>query len=344
MEELELSFHRDHTDANSINAVSGVTVFEDTLNLQRLSLTTELSHKISKLNPLSFNLPWAQLTHLNVSGHITLPFTSTHELLLRCTNLVSCSLCIPEDDPSVGELPIIVLGKLEILAIINESGHLGQFLRSLLLPSLKRLTLAARVGYIKWHQADVVGLITRSACTIEALKTLMGTPDDLLLGLLEVMPSLMRLSIWETSIFPSIVRQIAHDNFLPQLMLLECAISDLKPTVKRLQEKLNPSSFMEPLDDDLTTLTIIFVPGLVYLFHVGRDGIERMKELERNWLKLCLKKKADEDFMNYLDREKSDSGGPVGVDETDESDAKFREEDESDSDGMVNFSDYRFAS
>lgn len=275
-------------------ALNKVTLFESSPRLYRVSIYLGSESANRNLDPRSLRLPWSQLTHLHISEFVLLRFHQTCEFLRQCTALISFSLAIPPDDGDIGHVPMLELSNLETLAITNNNiDHHKQFIGHLVVPSLKRFNFLSGIR----SSAGLVGLIKRSGCKVEAFKTQYDMPSDILLAILDNMPSLRRLSIHETESFYQIVRRMACENYLPNLQLLECAVENLSSTARKLKVHLGESEFMEPVDDICTMLRLVLVPG--HVSDVGYGGIQLMKELERNWLRVGFKNHADENFMEY---------------------------------------------
>lgn len=100
--------------------------------------------------------------------------------------------------------------------------------------------------------------MVRSGCKIEALKTRDGISDSVFIGLLEEMPTLWRLSIREPRSLPMIIKRIAYNPFLPDLTYLECIASKTAgQVIDHVTRCLSESSFMKPLDGNLTMSEIV---------------------------------------------------------------------------------------
>lgn len=296
LETLDICFDS-NSDMNDLDNSPQLTLFESSLSLRRVSIDMDWSEWVKNINPLVFHLPWSQLTHLHISERVSLQFTPAYELLSKCSGLVEISLCIPKNDEEVGNLPMITLQRLEVLHSSSAaSGEYGQFIRHLVLPSLKQFNFSARSNVHWWSGTDMIGLITRSACRLKAFKGLREMPDDFLLCIPECMPYLTRLSIGDEQTLYPIFRNIAQGTHLHDLQTLECTVSMINIAVDNLKIILEECEPRGQLEGTRTLLTVFLVP----ISPPMRDDTLRLNTLQRNWLTVRFRRKADENFMNDL--------------------------------------------
>lgn len=299
LETLDIYFgSKNGRDRSSLDVKPQMTIFGDFPSLRRVSITTEWWMRPGYFGFPLLNIPWSQLTHLHIFTAYPLPFFSTYQLLHQCNRLVVCSFCIPDDHEDRGNFPVVALRDLETWTIRTiKPGIYGAFLRHFLTPSLRGLSFSLMDNNINdgWSSAAVVGLITRSACPIEALQVLEVIPEDVLLALLEATPHLKRLSIGETSLLCRVLPRIAKGIFLCNLQVLECGVHRLS-YVNELNKSLRENGFGPRSQAFRATLTIILVPKRR---EPTADEVQQIRILERNWLRVGFRRRVDEHFMDY---------------------------------------------
>lgn len=295
LEELHLCYHLEN-----INLVPDSTLLKSMPSLRRVSIAARSPS--CHLNPLLLDLPWPQLTHLNICEYVKLPFIPTHTLLSRCANLVACSLRIPDDDHGIGEMSHIVLRDLASLTIDNYNGcHIHRFLQCLILPSLKRLNLSITIMQPNLDTADILGIITRSGCAIEAFKVPSCVSADSLISHLGEMPSLRRLWVGGIERFPLIMQRMLEGEFLPNLKFLEHPAQWIGQCADVVMDVPGRSHTTEPLKRNVANLNIAFVVGKPVGFK--RRELQWMRDLKRKWPSVSFRVEEDKHFMDDFDGE-----------------------------------------
>lgn len=186
LETLDMSLYM--VDSEFAYETTPKTLFNESPNLRRV-LARVKTHHYTYIDLLSLGLPWDQLTHLHLSGTGGGSYRSVYTVLSQCSSLVDCSLSIPRDrcwgDTEVDPITLPHLGTLKI--IYDTYGGTGQFLRYIICPSLKRLTVA-----IEYALDEVVGFIQRSGCSLTEIKLATCESESLMFDLLRKTPSVKR--------------------------------------------------------------------------------------------------------------------------------------------------------
>lgn len=266
-----------------------ITLFKHSPRLRSVSVETYRDgwkyHTL--ISPLQ--LPWAQLTQLLLSPFLFMDDLALSGLLRPCINLVKCRLPIPEDLISSTTQPTLIrLRNLETIEITNgfiaNLWNAKKFIKQLLLPSLKRLTLTSPIGTkVEWPLDGISNLILRSACDIRVFHLRSSLPNDSTLALLHIMPSLTELSVQGIAILPFILGRMAHEDFLPNLISIECCTYWLSQgVIDEVLEALGDTGFMEPLPSG-------GIPRSVHIIMNTRMDIPlQLDTLQRNWLTVTI--------------------------------------------------------
>lgn len=276
-----------------------ITVFNDTPRLRRVSIFTELDPESP--DPLSLCLPWHQLTHLHISNSGFPAFHLTHVLLLQCPNLTECSLNMPENVHEPIMLPIINLRCLQSLSLTSKGPRMyGQFLQYLAAPCLKRLSFASEDINSSWYSEDAIDLIQRSACEIEALKISLNFSNVFVIDMLQVTPSLQRLSVGSSDILSSIIKGMIWDGILPELRLFEYITKNLQKTMKILDGIAQHQGFNEVALKRDKSIGIDL--AVTHPFEKGACALAS-HALSVKLLEVALRQGEDIGFMEYPDGE-----------------------------------------
>lgn len=299
LEVLDLSFYEPNDTSADVIHPSLNPLFIDTPCLRRVSILLEMDRGSS--HPLSLPLPWHQLTHLNVSNYGLPNFHSTHTLLLQCPNLTNCNIDIPEDIHSPVDLPIINLQRLGSLSLTSKGQRMyGQLLQYLKVPCLKRLTLVSEQPESSWSSDDVVDLLKRSACKLEALKCSLYLSKIFLLDILDETPSLQRLSIGSSEMLPGIVEGMMWNACHPGLRLIESVEEHLTFTMPGLKYALMAPGPREYTSNRTKSIGIDLAVRHTYEKDAWAMDVS---ELLARRLEVDLKEREDQGFMDYPDGE-----------------------------------------
>lgn len=276
------------------NIITPITLFDESPNLRRLyaHFTSDFDGYIDLI---SLHLRWDQITHLHLSGIGRATHHSIHALLSRCTNLVDCSLSIPRDSSGNGAaLDTITLKYLDTLRITDDIwSESGQFLQYLIVPSLRRLTVADN------YVVDaVVDLCKRSGCRPKEAKFASCRSDRLMFGLLRNLPSVERFSMDDEAFLLELVQHMGHHSFLPDFWFIECRVRDLKSIVAQLTApNLPQAAFTQRISDDY--------PGIrVTLVIDETEDASKLQGLDRDRLKVTFRRSYHrKDFLGYFAEE-----------------------------------------
>lgn len=296
LEVLDLSVY-DFDDSSENIDPSSITLFNDTPNLRRVSIYTNMDQEYS--DPLLLGLPWHQLTHLHITNSGFPAFQITHALLLQCPNLVESSLNIPEDIHNSLALPIIRLQHLESLRLSSKgSGEYGELLQYLSAPCLKRLALASEHIESSWSSDDVVDFIRRSECKIEALKCSFFLSRLFILEILNETPSLKRLSMGGSEMLPELIAYMIWNPFLMELRWIQAIDQSLMYTMEELKRYADDPEFDQLVSKRLKPLGIFLV--VQHPFEED-DWTTELCALSVKGLEIDLRRWEDKGFMDCPD-------------------------------------------
>ncbi|KAK7063523.1 F-box domain-containing protein [Favolaschia claudopus] len=131
-----------------------ITAFSDAPELRKVTLHDLPSEKIT--------LPWAQLTHLTLSGYNT---TNVIAVLHLTESLEELSIDL-YGSASVGTQPV-VLGRVHRLVLPNSFGYVTQTLSCVTLPKLRSLEIGQI--FMAEHADALLTFAKRSHCTLETI-------------------------------------------------------------------------------------------------------------------------------------------------------------------------------
>ncbi|RDB25980.1 hypothetical protein Hypma_006727 [Hypsizygus marmoreus] len=169
------------------------------------------------------NIPWAQLTHIKLTGRI-LFVEDCLAILHAAPSLRSCSVMVSSPENAPTQHPSFVHQNLERLHI-HALGHFSELLTQLTLPHLN--VFSVNISYFEtgvrpriWPQTEFIDLITRSECAIETLEfsNVDVSPEGLIECLRVTSPSLQCLEVSADCADPSLAS--VTDEVLRALTLL----------------------------------------------------------------------------------------------------------------------------
>lgn len=202
-----------------MNNADPITLFDESHNLCRVSARVK-SDPHRRIDFLSLRLRWDHITHLHLSGTEGTSCHTIRALLSRCFSLLDCALNLPRTDGAA--LDTITLRHLETLNIMYGTYAAdGRFLRCLVCPSLRRVTVATEHAL-----EDTVDLVRRSACSLTEVKFVTCKADGLMFDVLRTMPSVKRFSMGDEEFLPILIRHLGRHSFLPGLWSIECLSRD----------------------------------------------------------------------------------------------------------------------
>ncbi|KAI5894272.1 uncharacterized protein SCHCODRAFT_02688254 [Schizophyllum commune H4-8] len=206
-------------------------------------------------------LPWAQLSELNITEFTVVGHTFTHVLSV-CPALVKLRLCLCRD-PGWLEGQPRTLPRLEAANFTVGNPNIFAFMFSkLTTPRLKYLELkgvskadpGSRPGNARrmlqldsWPLSEFTDWLSRSQCTIDALSLFtIAMPRAHVVDILERLPSLQSFTIWEDFEADSAWAEVADEpvvyssidnGLLRRLTAVDTAAPSLLPQLKRLSIK-----------------------------------------------------------------------------------------------------------
>jgi hypothetical protein len=133
------------------------------------SVTLVISRGI-RPDPQILDLPWSQLTHLNIIS-ISGVIDDGYDILNHCSALTHCSLSAVGSVWEATERPPCCLPSLSVLQLATNLDP-GPLLDSLVLPHLVHLEIdfiALSYRPNVWPKAQIVSLVTRSSCRLQTL-------------------------------------------------------------------------------------------------------------------------------------------------------------------------------
>ncbi|KAJ7143562.1 hypothetical protein C8R43DRAFT_1237889 [Mycena crocata] len=232
-ESLLAEFYRlRHLELGVHSGMNGSMIREDSgpefwsnIDLLRVGSLREISLHL-RADPMRLPLPWAQLTHLDLSCYMTWPANAGDwegglrssevvEILRRCERLVKCSLHITPVDTFQCP-PSATAPELQSL-FLTESAEIPQVLDCLYLPSLQHLRLAHHFASAcdKDHFLRAVGRHTDFLTSVD-LTTLLFSSDTLT-EFFRLVPRLRRLCLRLGS-GVGLERTLVDDSLLSQLI------------------------------------------------------------------------------------------------------------------------------
>ena len=219
-----------------------VTVFSGALNLQQVEIESQFNHgPWFRFDPTAFCLPWAQLTRLFLGPAVAVTPAHAHEVLRQSTKLVNCRLDITSAWIPIHSIaiPPFICPDLEILLlfIINDA-NMTQFLRPLILPSLKDIKITTE-SY-SFEQGELISLIRRSRCSIMSIALKSHGQEMVDEAFLEELPSARKFETHSLTFTHSVFDKISCRQLLPKMGVF-CARTD------------SPGSFVDMLESRNTT-------------------------------------------------------------------------------------------
>ncbi|KAJ6537855.1 hypothetical protein B0H19DRAFT_1181055 [Mycena capillaripes] len=210
--------------------------FLDAAGLRRLSIA--YGYRFSELQK-----PWAQLTHLNISGidHLwprTFQLQTALAILRQCRALQTCAMRVDESDPTLNTLTPVSLPYLWHLAMVNNMGEspADDFFKNLVLPKLRSLEYTCYSPDLP--RSALFPALERVSLTVDWLSTAQ------LIDFLRLLPLLSDLELMHEPMLTAHTGPLDPDfllQFAPDSELILC------PSLRRL--KL--SNFRVMTDDTL---------------------------------------------------------------------------------------------
>lgn len=259
-----------------------------TPNLRRFSLSNFPSttfHDITK------EMPWAQLTHLNLSTRLDLH--TVHGILRQCLNLEECSVSIMDvvkKDPT----PDLVLPKLRELFILGDYGYSAiSFLGPLVLPSLSVLVFTGYV--VKPSRKSVISLATRSSFRLTRFVALVVDPG-ILLNLSSALPSLLELDLASSSFDDYTLERFSNYKLFPKLQYL--TLRDVTDNMTfRILQKIRSRCWPGPASSMMRNGVIVpRLKGLSFTLSTGERSeiparvLEYIEQLEQEGLEITYRR------------------------------------------------------
>ncbi|KAG6910670.1 hypothetical protein DXG01_008714 [Tephrocybe rancida] len=206
-----------------------LTMFKHCPNLRTLRINVFYLNFLSSLSQSDLQLPWNQLTKVNLQG-TWIDLATAHLIFSQCTSLKSCSfslLYLNEESLNVAvPLPTIDQPHLQHLTIWSTSGDpdvAGRFLESLVLPFLRSYKTAD--AHVDDSLPALTSLITRSRCSLRKLTVSAASIPAAILGpLFELLPALEALVTPKTLIPIPMLERMAQGSLLPKLTNVTCTI------------------------------------------------------------------------------------------------------------------------
>ncbi|KAF8880984.1 hypothetical protein BD779DRAFT_1547217 [Infundibulicybe gibba] len=190
------------------------TTFQQCPQLRRMTLAREGGG----IDPAGFNLPWQQLTHLDMGSYLLYDYECLN-ILHQCTALQECSgFTLPSRDlqrvRAFSTRPLIVLPSLHTLrlALGDIEDHSIYFFRALRLPLLHSLRILRSLPH------EMLPMFQHLLSeTIRHLDLAWATAD--LPAALGLVPNLETLKLYDTRL--KVLRALGGGTVVPRLITLE---------------------------------------------------------------------------------------------------------------------------
>lgn len=240
---VELSF------GSSATPQSNVTVFQDAPRLCNVTLGSRWSAEGS-LYPLSFKLPWSQLTHLFLRNFSVYNYEA-HLVLRQCTRLLECHLCIQKNDRNSQYFNLMVnlgptrLNSLTSLSIRYMSG-LTEFIQNLDLPQLLSLevfnsTPPFRRPHTDWSSVNwsdhFIPFLQRIS-SLQRLCVRQVIPEVAIEQTLHAVPTITTLAIQDGDALANrTLHLISQGHLIPKVDDICCFVVQLDPFLDMLETR-----------------------------------------------------------------------------------------------------------